>query len=658
MSAFHLWRGGLAGVIFALVSGLSANAQDTVREGAPLEAYGSLPAYDLVEVSASGDRMAYITTVGEDRSLIINDLNDMSVIGGVRAGEVKVRDIGWIGEDDVYLLSTATQAAASLGMRRAEFADVRTYDIPTRNVAMALSSIYGPTGTLNRTAGALGKVFGAPIVRTIDGEPTLMVPGLGLRGLGLYRVDLTTGAGHEAHEQDQAGSYLLDEAGELRARVRYDGDEWELQARRAGFWRTVWRTDARIDTPGLAGFGQAADEVVLAGAIDGRPEGYYSLNLQTGEISSLPFEGRVTALVHHPRTRLLVGAAIEGEGDRTIWRFVDPVAERTWRSVQAAFPNQQVALRSWSADLRQIIVFTQGEGDSGTWQLVDLDRRSAEIVGEAYPDIQGDRVGRIMAISYPAADGMRIPGYLTLPPGVTEPAGLPLVVLPHGGPAARDTVGFDWWAQAQASRGYVVLQPNFRGSDGLGKAHLEAGFGEWGRKMQTDLSDGVRWLAAQGWIDPARVCIVGASYGGYAAMAGPTLDQGVYSCAVSVAGVSDLRRMVQWEADQGGRRDSPAVRYWNRFMGADRLGDRNLDAISPTAQAARADAPILLLHGRDDTVVPIEQSRFLAEALQRAGKPYEFVELTGEDHWLSRAATRRRMLAETVRFLEAHNPPR
>jgi dipeptidyl aminopeptidase/acylaminoacyl peptidase len=150
---------------------------------------------------------------------------------------------------------------------------------------------------------------------------------------------------------------------------------------------------------------------------------------------------------------------------------------------------------------------------------------------------------------------------------------------------------------------------------------------------------------------------VGASYGGYAAMAGPTLDPGVYRCAVSVAGVSDLRRMVLWEAEQGGRRDSPVVRYWNRFMGADRLGDSDLNPISPAWQAARADAPILLLHGRDDTVVPFEQSQIFADALRRAGKPYELIELSGEDHWLSRPETRHRMLAEMVRFLETHNPP-
>lgn len=607
-----------------------------------------MPAHELVEVSPSGDRLAYVTVVGEERALVINDLNDMSLIGGVRAGPVKVRDIGWVGEDHVYVYSTATQVGASIGLRRSELADASIYEIPTRHVSLAL----------NHTAGVFAKVFGSPIVRTIDGQPSLIVVGQGRQGAGLYNINLSTGVGEEYVDPDRKGPpSLLDVNGEPVVRVTYDGEVYEVQARRSGFWRTMWHTDAKIDTPGLSGFGVTADSVVLSGRIDGRDEGFYALDLTTGAISDLPFEGRPTSLIHHPRTKLLIGAETVGDDDQVTWQFLDPQADRAWRSVQAAFRGKQVSLRSWSDDLRQIVVFTQGSGDAGTYQLVDLDRRTAEIVGEAYPAITGARVGEVRAISYQAADGMRIPGYLTLPPGVTDPKGLPLVVFPHGGPAARDNMGFDWWAQAMASRGYAVLQPNFRGSDGLGTAHLEAGYGEWGRKMQTDLSDGVRWLASEGIIDPARVCIVGASYGGYAAMAGPTLDPGVYRCAVAVAGVSDLRRMVQWSAERGGR-DSPVVRYWNRFMGADRLGDRDLMQTSPADQAARADAPIMMLHGRDDTVVPFEQSRIFAEALRRAGKPYELVELPSEDHWLSRAATRNWMLNETVRFLEQHNPPR
>ena len=645
------WHGATVAIAAAiLVSGATnpARAQDAAPPTVPLEAYGALPAYDFVDVSPSGDRLAYVTVAGEQRALLIHDLSNMEVIGGVRAGDVKVRGLGWIGEDHVYVFSTATQVGASMGIRRSELADAQIYSIPNRRVALALTN----------TPGVLGKVFSTPTVRTVDGRPTLIVGGQGREGLGLYAINPATGTGREIEEQDQAGGHLIDQNGRAVTRVQYDGQEWALQTMRGGFWRTIWRTDARIDTPSVAGFGTSEGSVVLSGAIDGRPEGFYAIDLASGAISDLPFDGKPTSLIHHPVTQLLIGARAIGDDDITRWTFLDPAIGQTWAMVERAFPDKDVSLTGWSDDLRQIIAYTSGPGDAGTYHLVDLDRRSAEIVGEAYPAIVGDRVGVISSISYPAADGMTIPGYLTLPPGITEGHNLPLVVLPHGGPASRDYLGFDWWAQALASRGYAVLQPNFRGSDGLGKAHLEAGYGEWGRKMQTDLSDGVRWLAERGTIDPARVCIVGASYGGYAAMAGPTIDAGVYRCAVSVAGVSDLRRMVQWSAEQGGRRDAPVVRYWNRFMGAERLGDRALDQISPAMQAARADAPILLLHGRDDTVVPFEQSRIFADALQRAGKPFELIELSGEDHWLSRADTRQRMLAETVRFLELHNPPR
>jgi dipeptidyl aminopeptidase/acylaminoacyl peptidase len=171
--------------------------------------------------------------------------------------------------------------------------------------------------------------------------------------------------------------------------------------------------------------------------------------------------------------------------------------------------------------------------------------------------------------------------------------------------------------------------------------------------MQTDLSDGVRYLAKEGLADPARVCIVGASYGGYAALAGVTLDPGVYRCAVSVAGISDLKRMLQWESADGEQNK----RYWNRFMGVTGPADPLLERISPIKHLAAVDAPVLLIHGRDDTVVAFEQSQVMFDAMKHAQKPVEMVTLKNEDHWLSRGETRLQMLQSTVAFLRAHNPP-
>ena len=171
--------------------------------------------------------------------------------------------------------------------------------------------------------------------------------------------------------------------------------------------------------------------------------------------------------------------------------------------------------------------------------------------------------------------------------------------------------------------------------------------------MQTDLSDGVRYLAAQGIVDPARVCIVGASYGGYAALAGATLDPGVYRCAASIAGVSDLARMIAYDKSRENQNGALAQRYWTRFIG-DKAA---LDDISPAKHADRVTIPILLVHGKDDTVVDYHQSQIMAAALAKAGKPYEFVTLKAEDHWLSRGATRLEMLQALVAFLEKNNPP-
>jgi dipeptidyl aminopeptidase/acylaminoacyl peptidase len=303
------------------------------------------------------------------------------------------------------------------------------------------------------------------------------------------------------------------------------------------------------------------------------------------------------------------------------------------------------------------IVEVDGLTNGDAFFVVDRKAKSANFLAARYPGIGPEDVAPVKAIRYKAADGLEIPAYVTLPRG-RPGKNLPLIVLPHGGPESRDTPGFNWWAQALASRGYAVLQPQFRGSSGFGSDHRDAGYGQWGRKMQTDLSDGVRYLVKEGTVDPKRVCIAGASYGGYAALAGPTLDPGVYRCASAVAGVSDLRRMLAAEiSDANGSRENATLRYWKRFMGTETVNNPVLDMISPAKLVDKATVPIQLIHGKDDTVVRFEQSTSMEKALRAAGKLVELVTLPGEDHWLSRAPTRIAMLTAMVAFLEKHNPP-
>jgi dipeptidyl aminopeptidase/acylaminoacyl peptidase len=284
------------------------------------------------------------------------------------------------------------------------------------------------------------------------------------------------------------------------------------------------------------------------------------------------------------------------------------------------------------------------------YYLADFAKGSADIIGEAYPTLADAELGALEATTYKAPDGYEIPAYLTLPPGVAA-KDLPLVVFPHGGPYSRDTGDFDWWAQFLATRGYVVLQPQFRGSTGFGAELYRAGHKQWGRGMQDDITAGVQDLVRRGIADPRRVCIVGGSYGGYAALAGAAFTPDVYACAVSVNGVTDIPQMAGYLRERGGD-DSDSYRWWRDMIG--HPSDADLIAFSPTRSVETIKAPILLIHATNDTVVPPSQSRNFSELLKQRGKAYEYLELAGEDHWLSTGASRQVVLESLDRFLAAH----
>lgn len=651
----------LALLMFAAAAGslssTPARAQGTA-EPLPLSAYGALPSLEMLKLSPSGSRLAFITVAGEQRTLVLLDLATRTQVGGAGVGAAKVRDLDWISEDQVLVTTSKTETVPQLGIYTQELFTSQIYDLGRSRIIEVLKD----------TRDLFPILFSNAVV--VHGEePQVLVRAYAFPNperLDLFSVDLRSGRGRLAEVMGSAVSdFIVGPDGRSLARSEFDpvSQEWSLYLRQGGTFRKAWATEAPIDRPNLIGLGLNGDSVVVAAdrpdlAQPGRDEAeFFDVNLETAVWRAVRFEFSPDGLLFHPVTNRLMGATRGTDGGR-VYGFADPSARALWENVQRAFPGRAPVLVSWSNDLRKAVVYTAGDRDAGSYHVLDLDAARLTPAGAAYESITAEHVAPVQPVSYDAADGLEIRGYLTTPPGVQDPRGLPLVVLAHGGPASHDVRSFDWWAQALASRGYAVLQPNFRGSTGRGDSFMEAGYGEWGRKMQTDLSDGVRYLAAQGVIDPERVCIVGASYGGYAAMAGPTLDPGVYRCAVAVAGVSDLRRMVDDEASRGARRDNTTTRYWNRFMGAERLGDRSLDERSPARLAEQADAPILLIHGRDDSVVPIEQSRIMAAALRQANKPVELIELDGEDHWLSRGDTRTRMLTETVRFLEANNPPR
>ena len=507
-------------------------------------------------------------------------------------------------------------------------------------------------------------IDGLPKVRTVNGHPTAFAPGVAFvdsRGVqALLSSDLVDGTERvveHALQSDQDREWMLDDQGVPVVQTTYDQGthSWTLRVKRNGTWADVYSVKALNETPEVRGLDANGTSLLLETVKDGGALQTQVVSLADGKLGepASRYDAYQSALIKDPASGRVIGGMKIGM--EPVYEFFDPKDQAAWDSVTKVFANEQVDLVSWSSDWQKIVVKVTGPIHGVLYAVADLASKTATPIGQAYDGITPDDVADVTIASYPAQDGRKIDAFLTLPTG-REAKNLPLIVLPHGGPAARDEPGFDWLSQALASVGYAVLQPQFRGSAELGWDLEQAGFGEFGRKMQSDLSDGVRALAKAGYIDPKRVCIVGGSYGGYAALAGVTLEHGVYRCAVSVAGVSDMRKMLGGAYADADR--SSTVRFWDRYMGVTDPNSPILDQISPLKQAEQASAPILLIHGKADTVVPYEQSANMESALKKAGKPVEFVTLAGEDHWLSREATRERMLQATVSFLEKYNPPK
>ena len=244
----------------------------------------------------------------------------------------------------------------------------------------------------------------------------------------------------------------------------------------------------------------------------------------------------------------------------------------------------------------------------------------------------------MQVLHYPSFDGLSIPAYLTLPGKPAKPA--PLIVLIHGGPQARDRWGWQQDVQVFAAHGYAVFQPQFRGSSGFGKKFEEAGYGQWGQAMQDDITAGVRWLADQKLVDPARVCIIGASYGGYAALWGLEKTPALYKCGVSTAGVSDLESFLREESDVS--KSAIAREMTNRRIGDPSLMKVTFDSVSPLKHADRITAPLLVAHGALDERVPISHGKRMVEAMKEQHKDVEWLEFEQEKHSLSLVENQRK----------------
>ena len=632
----------------------------------PLEAYGGEPALSRISLSPSGKLAAYVVRAGGSRRIVVQEVGGKP-LAVANLGQVKLKDLNWAGDDFLILITSATYnlgpqfVGSKWEIDSSEVINIKSgkaVAVFADNRAIAKNAVFGFYGAARVKDGWYGYFGGVTFDHSFEGAYYLShtYP-------DLYRVDLETGrVALVTHGSESSRGWLVDNNGAVLARVDYDERAGDWRLRNGAFGgSTVFHVSAPLGQAQLLGQGRKPGTAVVLESADGN-EHLREVSLADGKTEellaevSIPSDAEFDASYIFDRTTgLFLGAESLDGGGAVLF---DPARQAKLRGAFKAFPNYRSRLVSYDPTFDALIMVTDGGDDSGTYWFVDIPKRSAVPIGQARPDIASSQVGATRLYAYKAADGLALQGVLTLPPG-RAPKGLPVVVMPHGGPiGVHDEVGFDWWAQAFASRGYAVFQPNYRGSSGRGLAFEHAGYGEWGRKILSDISDGLASLAKDGLIDARRACIVGASYGGYAALAGVTLQQGLYRCAVSYGGVSDMAALKDWDTERSGQElGSATTRYWTAAIRGEAKDAPGLSAISPDRRAERADAPILLIHGKDDTVVPIAQSRRMASALRDAHKPVELLELDGQDHWLTQEGARVQMLQATVAFVQKYDPP-
>jgi dipeptidyl aminopeptidase/acylaminoacyl peptidase len=477
----------------------------------------------------------------------------------------------------------------------------------------------------------------------------------GLTGGGdVYKVNVHTGTSERvARGSDTYGGFQTDLKGEIRARNSLESDSkgayiaYQIRHPDTGAWEEHFRLYAK-EREGTQPLAFTPDpNIIYVSSNKGRDQtGIYTYDIRARKILEPAFEHKLFSaydpvISNDPKDYgRLLGFTYAGETSKTYWidetlaaidkglsqalqlktqqvNWVDPASGQTQRFTMADGAVAEIV--SWSNDRRRVVISKSGPQQPPEYYLL-TDGTKLQLLGRSRPQLEPSLLGRSQLVQYPARDGLMIPGFLHTPSEAVYGRGpYPTIILPHGGPWARDNYEWDLagWVPFLVSRGHAVLQPQYRGSEGWGQKLWRAGDEQWGLKMQDDKDDGAKWLISQGIADPQRIAMFGYSYGGYAAIAASVRSNGIYQCAISGAGLADLALI---------RKETFGSRFIRDYQRP------TLQGVSWTPRAKEAQVPILIYHGdRDDNVEPRE-SRVFVNALRSAGKPVKQVELADMGH--------------------------
>jgi dipeptidyl aminopeptidase/acylaminoacyl peptidase len=471
----------------------------------------------------------------------------------------------------------------------------------------------------------------------------------------VLRVDLITGVSTQVVKpKDDIWDWYADFNGIVRFGIRHSGSGTKVFYRSAETddFKPISSQKFEDDTADYDRFtvltGQDAG-LVMSNVKTGR-WGLYAYDPKYGEVGKAIYENSeydVEDFTLSDDGRSVENITYSDDRQRTVW-FTDYM-QKTQYLLDKALPNSVNRIVSLTKDRTRSLVLSARADDPGSYFYFDRVKGKLLRIAGVLDQFDGVKLAPVTYVKYKARDDLTIHAYLTLPVGRSA-TNLPTIIMPHGGPFLRDTWQYDEWAQMLANRGYAVFQPNYRGSTGYGKSFLEKGYGEFGRGMQNDVLDGLQWLVDQKIADPKRVCIVGGSYGGYAALLGATQTPDLFKCAVSFAGISNVDDQLFF---QSGLIREKGYQRWSKIV----LGkESNLKAVSPIRLVDQMSIPLLMAHGTEDPRVPFLQSELMVKALRSAGKQVEWLAFKDQGHGFDNETDKLTFLKAMDTFLAKYNP--
>ena len=625
MQANGLVRGLVAALLLSCVPAGYAAAAGKV----PVEDFVARQTFDNPRISSEGSYVAVSADLGEDyHGIMVFSLADMSQTAFIKLPRYEMpMEIHWVSDTRLIYVK-----GGKWGAREApyDFGEIIAMDYDGKHHTY----IFGykeSTLSMGLDPGH-GNVVGLPEKPNGKFYMTRTSTESAIGGSQLYEVDASTGRHRLAADVggEQNLEFVLDTAGVARFAYGTDKDERQLLFV-ADATGKEW-TKVPGDSVGgvFKPVGLSADGTHVFGlhAADNGPNVLVKadIGLQQREVLASDGSRDVGDVVWDSRWQPL---AVELGGGLPKVAYLDAASPdlALYQSLRNGFPGQQVKFVDHSADGNVSLIYIHSDRNPGEWAVMDRRKDVLARLLQRNPAIDPATMGTRRYVTFKAGDGLELDGYLTMPAGVADPHGLPMVLVPHGGPHyVSDGWAFDTDAQFLASRGYLVLQVNYRGSGRRGYAFQEAGYRRWATRIQDDLVDGMRWAVAQGYADPARICTYGASFGGYSALMLAAKAPDLVKCAAGMSGLYDLRAMAE-KSDAS--RSFRGKAYIERVVGDD---DDALLAASPLAHAGQIRVPVFLAHGKEDERTPFRQAEAMKKALEKAGNPPLWMPVKGEGH--------------------------